>query len=276
MAPLVYLITGANKGIGYEATRILAERFRDEAIILLGTRTLKNGEDAIAKMKQANPSFDFANVELVEIDVSKNDSIQAATDYVKAKYGNVHVLVNNAGIAGRSEGAEMCFQVNVFGVWSTLEAFNPLLVPNQSINIVVASGVGSGTFAAMSPTLQAILDDVNKLDTATVHSLVDDWLASAHGKPSEHSWPNASQTYGPYGVSKTLVMSVSRKWAADHPDIKTVVVCPGFCATDLNNHTGKLSAAQGGEHILFPVFHPDKTESGKFYSQSREHAFNSF
>ncbi|CAK4183738.1 unnamed protein product, partial [Aphanomyces euteiches] len=84
MAPQVYFVTGANKGIGYEAVRILAEKFGDQAIVLLGTRSLKNGEDAIAKMKQANSSFDYANVHLVEIDVSNKESIQAAADFVKA------------------------------------------------------------------------------------------------------------------------------------------------------------------------------------------------
>ncbi|KAH9111769.1 hypothetical protein AeMF1_013793 [Aphanomyces euteiches] len=186
MAPLVHLITGANKGIGYEATRLLAERLRDQAIVLLGTRSMQNGEAAIAKMKQANPSFDYANVQLVQIDVSKKESIQAAADFVKSKYGNVHVLINNAGIDGDAEGAEMCFNVNAFGVYDTLVAFHPLMVPNQSSNIVVASTLGASSLSAMPRSLRPVFEDFNKLDISTVRSLVDDWIASAHGKPSEH------------------------------------------------------------------------------------------
>ncbi|CAK4072565.1 unnamed protein product [Aphanomyces euteiches] len=198
MAPLVHLITGANKGIGYEATRLLAERQRDQAIVLLGTRSMQNGEAAVAKIKQANPSFDYANVQLVQIDVSKKESIQAAADFVKSKYGNVHVLINNVGIDGDAEGAEMCFNVNIFGVYDTLVAFHPLM---------------------------------------------------------------------------TFVMALTRKWAADHPEIKTTLVCPGYCATDLTNHAGYLTAAEGGQRILFRIFHPDKAQTGKFYSEGREHPF---
>ncbi|KAH9187377.1 hypothetical protein AeNC1_010644 [Aphanomyces euteiches] len=273
MPPLVYLITGANKGIGYEAARILAEKLRDDAIVLLGTRSLKNGEDAIAKMKQANPSFDFANVQLVEMDVSKKDSIQAAATFVKAKYGHVHVLVNNAGIAGASEGAEMCFQVNVFGVLDTLAAFHSLLDRNESINVVVGSTVGAGVLSSMPSDLQAIFEDFNQLNETSVRSLTADWIAWAEGNPSKYTWPDATTTFGVYGVSKTFVMAVTCKWAADHPDIKTVIACPGYCATDLTNHAGYLSAADGGERILFPIFNPDKTESGKFYSEGNEHFF---
>ena len=79
-------------------------------------------------MKQDNPSFDYTNVHLLEIDVSKPTSIQAAADFVKKVYGYIHVLINNAGVFGREVGSEMCFQVNVFGVLDVLNAFRPLLV----------------------------------------------------------------------------------------------------------------------------------------------------
>ncbi|CAK4116986.1 unnamed protein product, partial [Aphanomyces euteiches] len=170
MAPQVYFVTGANKGIGYEAVRILAEKFGDQAIVLLGTRSLKNGEDAIAKMKQANSSFDYANVHLVEIDVSNKESIQAAADFVKAKYGHLHVLINNAA-------------VSVYGVYETLAAFQPLLVPHQSTNIVVSSGAGVWVLAALSPELLAIFENFNALDIDTLHGLLDDWLDAYHKKP---------------------------------------------------------------------------------------------
>ncbi|KAF0722227.1 hypothetical protein Ae201684_018609 [Aphanomyces euteiches] len=147
---------------------------------------MQNGEAAVAKIKQANPSFDYANVQLVQIDVSKKESIQAAADFVKSKYGNVHVLINNVGIDGDAEGAEMCFNVNIFGVYDTLVAFHPLMVPNQSSNIVVASTLGASSLSAMPRSLRPVFEDFNKLDISTVRSLVDDWIASAHGKPSEH------------------------------------------------------------------------------------------
>ncbi|KAG9405311.1 putative short-chain dehydrogenase/reductase [Aphanomyces cochlioides] len=104
MAPQAYLVTGANKDIGYEVVRILSERLSDQAIILLGTRSLDNGKAAIAKMQQANRSFNYANVYSLEIDVTKSESIQAAAEFVKATYGTLHALINNAGITAYVEG----------------------------------------------------------------------------------------------------------------------------------------------------------------------------
>ncbi|KAG9400748.1 NADH-cytochrome b5 reductase [Aphanomyces cochlioides] len=162
-------------------------------------------------MKQANPSHDYDNVRVVEIDVAKQASIQAAADFVKATYGNVHVLINKAGISGQSEGAEMCLQVNVFGVYDTLSAFHPLPVPGQSSNIVVGSRVGAASLSAMPPELQEIFQNFHALDIETLEDLKEDWLLHAHGKPSHESWPELAKTYGPYGVSKAMVMSLTRK-----------------------------------------------------------------
>ncbi|KAF0703773.1 Aste57867_7531 [Aphanomyces stellatus] len=262
---LVYLVTGANKGIGYEAVRLLSERLGAKAIVLLGTRSLENGTRAITAMQQANPKCTYENVHPIEIDVSKPSSIQAAAAEVRSTYGSLHVLINNAGVFGQVEGPEMCFQVNVFGAHDTLVAFQPLMIPNQSIHIVVASQVGAWTWAALSPELQATLTNFETLNPNHVNELAQDWLHFARHETSKHQWPDAAATYGPYGISKTLVIAQTRKWAVDHPTIKTVIVCPGYCATDLNNHSGVRTATQGGDSVIFPIFHPDATQTGGFY-----------
>ncbi|KAH9111824.1 hypothetical protein AeMF1_013732 [Aphanomyces euteiches] len=248
MAPQVYFVTGANKvsRFGYEAVRILAEKFGDQAIVLLGTRSLKNGEDAIAKMKQANSSFDYANVHLVEIDVSNKESIQAAADFVKANHGS-------------KEGYEMCFQVNVYGVYETLAAFQPLLVPHQSTNIVVSSGAGAWVLGALSPELLAIFENCNALDIDTLHGLLDDWLDAYHKKPSKYSWP-------PLQATIILALTGSPRW-------RSWLSLASYCATDLSNHAGYLTAAQGAENVLYPLFHPEATETGGFYRECQPQAF---
>ncbi|CAK4759234.1 hypothetical protein LEN26_016668 [Aphanomyces euteiches] len=274
MAPQVYLVTGANKGIGYEVVRILSERLGDQAIILLGTRSLDNGKAAIAKMQQANPSFNYANVYSLEIDVTKSESIQAAAEFVKATYGTLHALINNAGITAYVEGVDACFNVNVFGVHKTLSAFHSIMVPNQSINIVVASEVGAWTFSTLSPELQAIFANYSAIDIPTLRELANDWKASNEGKSSKQTWPTVGKIFGPYGVSKTMVLALTRKWAQDHADMKTMMVCPGHCATDLNKHSGPRSPVQGGESVVFPIFHSEETKTGGFYRDGVEHGFN--
>ncbi|KAG9400802.1 hypothetical protein AC1031_010240 [Aphanomyces cochlioides] len=121
MSQLVYLVTGANKGIGYEATRILAKRLGRDAVILLGTRSIIAA--AIQKMRQSDPSVDFANVHSIELDVTKASSLEAAVEHVKATYGSLHVLINNAGMFGGP-----CHGVYVIS--SQLRAVHTLCMPS--------------------------------------------------------------------------------------------------------------------------------------------------
>ncbi|KAG9405318.1 hypothetical protein AC1031_004426 [Aphanomyces cochlioides] len=118
-----------------------------------GTRSLDNDKAAIAKMQQANSSFPHKNTHPIEFDVSKSNSIHAAVEYSKTKYGTLHMFINNVGILGQTEGADACFHVNVFGVHEALSAFRLIMlssVPNQSINIVVTAEGGAWSTSATS------------------------------------------------------------------------------------------------------------------------------
>ncbi|KAG9400747.1 hypothetical protein AC1031_010186 [Aphanomyces cochlioides] len=169
---------------------------------------------------------------------------------IKFASSNLHVLVNNAGITGFGGDKAECFRVNDSGVCDTLTAFHPLLVPNQSSNIVVGSIVGSWTFGDLPSELQATFDNYTAIDVAN-------WLVYAQEKPSQHPWPAAFPAFVPYEISTMMAMAVARKWASEQPDIKTTVVCPGYCATDLNHHSGVRTVTQGAESILFPIFHDE-------------------
>ncbi|CAK4622110.1 unnamed protein product [Aphanomyces euteiches] len=250
MSQLVYLVTGANKSIGYEATRILAKRLGRDAVILLGTRSIENGKAAIEKMRQSDPSVDFANVHPIELDVTKASSPEAAVEHVKTTYGSLHVLINNAGMfGGPSPAREMCFDVNVFGVYNTLAAFHPI------------------TSSKLSSTN---LSNWTKLNSKRL--LKTGWRPPKEARPGTK--PDVASPIEPYGTSKTMVIAVTRKWAADHPEIKTMMVCPGWCATDLNNNNGPRQATQGGESVVFPIFNPDLTSTGGFYRDGLVHSFN--
>ncbi|KAG9400764.1 hypothetical protein AC1031_010203 [Aphanomyces cochlioides] len=125
----------------------------------------------------------------------------------------------------------------------------------------------------MSPNLQDIFENFTALDVGIFKHLQQDWLLFAQQKPSLGTWPGLDKTYGAYGVTKAMVMALARKWAAEFPEIKTNVVCPGYCATDLTNNGGLLSAAEGAERVLYPVLNAETIETGKFYAESTEHPF---
>ena len=80
MTTKTVLVTGANTGIGYALCKLLATEH--SCSVLLGSRTKSKGEKAVADIKKLAPS---ASVELVEIDVSSDESVAAAAAAVKAK-----------------------------------------------------------------------------------------------------------------------------------------------------------------------------------------------
>ena len=87
-AQKVVLVTGANKGIGYETAKQLAKLGH---FVFLGCRDKQNGQKAIAAFKKDG----CTNVEMVELDVTKSATIQSVADCIKSKFGRLDILVNN-------------------------------------------------------------------------------------------------------------------------------------------------------------------------------------
>jgi len=94
-APPIIFITGANTGIGYEAVK--AFMASPEAYhIILGSRSVSKGEEAIKNLKDEFPSSK-TTLELVQIDVASDESIDAAYKKISAGHDHIDALVNNAG-----------------------------------------------------------------------------------------------------------------------------------------------------------------------------------
>jgi len=91
----IVLITGANTGIGYETLRALLQSSR-EYHVLLGSRSLEKGNDAAAALKKEFPDSK-STVEVIQVDISSDESINAAFEKVKNAHGRVDCLLNNAG-----------------------------------------------------------------------------------------------------------------------------------------------------------------------------------
>ncbi|KAL8847577.1 MAG: hypothetical protein Q9221_007397 [Calogaya cf. arnoldii] len=138
------LITGANGGIGFELTRqLLAD---PEKHVLFGSRSIEKGETAIKELQSQQLK---GTVELVQVDVTSEESVAAAAEEVKKKHGRLDALVNNAGIVGTNgttaQQLNACLQTNVVGAQMMGDYFAPLLrkstVTPRILN--VTSGAGS-------------------------------------------------------------------------------------------------------------------------------------
>jgi NAD(P)-dependent dehydrogenase (short-subunit alcohol dehydrogenase family) len=139
----VALVTGANKGIGFEVARQLARRgFR----VFLGARNEKAGRAAAEKLHEEG------DVIFLKIDVSDANSIRAAEEELSRQGDRLDVLVNNAGILLDEDKSalsitpeifETTLRTNTLGPWLVAQAFAPLLEKSKSPRIVnVSSGGG--------------------------------------------------------------------------------------------------------------------------------------
>src|ERR1035437_7130774 len=142
------LITGANKGIGFETAKQLAQL---GYFVYVSSRDKTRGLDAITKLKDAG----ISNVELIEMDVTDIHSIKRAKQELETKIEVLDVLINNAGISGERpqnasgielENVRKVFETNFFGVIQTTQQFIDLLKKSDEPRIVnVSSDLGSLT-----------------------------------------------------------------------------------------------------------------------------------
>ncbi len=129
------LITGANKGLGYETARQLIARGHT---VYVGARSAERGQAAAATL----------GARFVQLDVTDDASVQAAMRVIEEREGRLDVLVNNAGIGGVADVngpiALRTFDTNVIGVIRVTQAALPLLEKSDNPVVVnVSSALGS-------------------------------------------------------------------------------------------------------------------------------------
>ena len=268
------LVTGGNSGVGYESVKQLSLQ-QPDSTILLGTRSLVNGQTAIQRMReQAGSAHRFDNVTPLVLDVADQSSIERAVAQVQAEHGRLNTLVHNAGTSnlalvqyanGRVPSTREVMAVNVHGVRHTTDAFLPLMPPHDSHVIVVSSEVGSWITARLPPPLQAALLSPS-LDWPTLEALARDWEAALDGQPSgAHEWPPAVDSANAYGASKALVSAYTRVLAREQAGQRAVVaVTPGLCSTALSGFTGR-SVEAGAASVVWPIGRWEQVEQGVFY-----------
>ena len=137
----VFLITGANSGLGYESSKFLLEK---GATVIMCCRDLIKGERAKQELLKLNSS---GNIELIELDLSDLIKVRSFAELIKKKFKYLDVLINNAGIMAppktlSKQGYEIQFAVNHLAhMFLTLELLPMLNERNNSRVVTVTSGV---------------------------------------------------------------------------------------------------------------------------------------
>ncbi|GHO60450.1 SDR family oxidoreductase [Ktedonobacter robiniae] len=237
------LVTGANKGIGFEIARQLGIQ---DITILVGVRDLDRGEAAIQKLRAEK-----IDATVVHLDVTDQASIDAAAAFIDQTYGRLDILVNNAAIAVQEwstppsqlsfEDLQKTFATNVFGVFAVTKAMLPLLRHSQAGCIVnVSSEMGSL--------------DINS-DANSSISRMPPTLA--------------------YNASKTALNALTVFFAKELQDtpIKVNSVSPGYVATDLNGHSGHLTTEQGAKAPISYATLPADGPTGGFFGANGQIAW---
>ena len=151
MSEKIALITGGNKGIGFETARQLA---KTGVHVIIGSRDRKKGVEASLKLQGEGLA-----VEALSIDVNSQSSIAEAAREVEKKHGRLDILINNAGVLVDAQDKKpseqtldtwrKTFDTNVFGLVATTQAFLPLLKKSTAGRIVNLSSIlGSNTLHA--------------------------------------------------------------------------------------------------------------------------------
>ncbi len=233
----IALISGANKGIGFEIARGLGAK---KITVLVGARDEARGQAAAGKLKSEG-----ADARFVKLDVTDSGTIERAAEWIEKEFGRLDILVNNAGVAEfgtKPSDVDLAkvrevYETNFFGPVALIQRMLPLLKKSKHGRIVnVSSSLGSLTLSS----------DLN--------SPFADFLALG------------------YNTSKSALNSMTIQFAKELKDtpIKVNAICPGYCATDINGNSGPRSAAQGAvAAIQYATIGDDGPTGGYFNDEGR-------
>ncbi|WP_431088834.1 SDR family oxidoreductase [Paenibacillus sp. 8b26] len=232
----VALVTGANKGIGYQIAKDLVTH---GFTVLIGSRNFENGETAAKNIG--------SEAHGIQLDVTDHSSVYAAAERIKREFGRLDVLVNNAGIA-------------FSGILGTTEeemknVYTPSLVPLDEVRGLFETNV-FGVIAVTQAMLPLLRD-------AKAGRIVN--ISSELGSLTRNLEPG-SLSIGYYGPSKTAVNAVTVAFAVElaSTNIKVNAVCPGFTATDMNNFQGTNTVEQAAALALRFVLLDENGPTGTF------------
>lgn len=230
------LITGANKGIGFETAKQLLE---NGYFVFIGSRDIDNGESAVEQLKKAG----FAHTEAIQLDVTDAGSVEKAKSAVRSKTDVLDVLINNAGINGGMpqaaleapvESFQKVLDTNLYGVIRMTQTFMDLLRKSEEPRIVNVSSSGC---------------------SLTLHS-DPDWIYYSH-KAAVYTASKAAMN----------MYTINLAYELRNTPFKVNAVCPGFVATDFNNHRGTGTVEEGGKRIAKYAMIGQDGPTGKFISE---------
>jgi NAD(P)-dependent dehydrogenase (short-subunit alcohol dehydrogenase family) len=235
-AKKIALVTGGNKGIGFEICRNLAGA---GCTVLLGARNAQRGQQAVRQLEQAG----VEDIHFIEIDVTMQHTIKAAAEQIESRYGRLDILLNNAGVNLPGDGlpgaadpavVQRIFDTNFFGALRVAHTMLPLLRKSPAGRIVnISSGLGSLTYN------------------------------------SDPAWAGYDWKLIGYNASKAALNMLTVHLAYEVRDTKIKVnsANPGFTKTDLNDNAGTQPVEVGAVAAMRLALLDDDGPTGQSFSK---------
>lgn len=227
----VTLITGGNKGLGFEAAKELKQQGHK---VYIGSRNEERGREAAEQL----------GVEVVQLDVTDDASVEKAFNTIKENEGHLDVLINNAGISGgfkkpadlTANDVQDVYNTNVFGIVRMMNTFIPLLEQSeQPVVVNVSSGLGSFGMVTNPETQES---KVNSLAYCSSKSAVT-MMTVQYAKSLPHIQINAAD---PGSTNTDLVGDFSNN---SKPASEGVIPIVKLATIDKDGPTGTFIDANG-------------------------------
>lgn len=230
------LVTGANKSIGFEVAKQLAQK---GIYVYLGSRNLQNGIEAVNKLKTEG----INSAEAIQLDVTNDESIKEARVTIGGKTKSLDILINNAAIFGgypqsppdaTVEQFKAVYDTNLYGVVRVTQAFIDLLKKSSDPRIVnVSSSQGS---------------------------------IALHSDPSYKYYHYKGAVYLSSKAALNMY-TVVLAYELKDTNFKVNAICPGYTKTDFNGHRGPGSVNDAGKRIVKYALIDKEGPTGKFFSE---------
>ncbi|XP_076948241.1 (+)-neomenthol dehydrogenase-like [Bidens hawaiensis] len=276
-AETVAVVTGANRGIGFEITRQLAIQ---GITVILTSREVAVGEESAKVLQEGGLDVGFHQLDIID-----DKSIESFCSWVKEKYGGIDILINNAGVShnigseNSVEAAETVIKINYYGTKKMIKAAIPLMRPSaQGARIVtVSSRLGrlNGKRNRISnDDLRQKLEDIDNLS----EELIDSTTAKFLDQVKDGTWSTGgwSQTNTDYALSKLAINAFTRvmaKQLSSRPEGEKIFIncyCPGMVKTAMTGWAGQVTPEEGADTAIWLSLLPDQAISGKFFAERRE------
>ncbi|VAH34250.1 unnamed protein product [Triticum turgidum subsp. durum] len=273
--PRIAVVTGGNKGIGFEVCRQLASH---GVAVVLTARDEPRGAEAVEKLR----ALGLAQVIFHQLDVTDTSSIATLFVFLKTRFGKLDILFAGMdfdqmlewmvkNVREPVDSAKKGVQTNYYGTKHVTEAVLPLLQSSSEGRIVNVSSLFGLLRLISNEEVRQELNDIDNLTEERLDELLDRFLRDFEADALEaRGWPMGCSAYK---VAKAAMNAYSRLLSRRHPALRVNCVHPGYVKTGITMNSGVLTPEEGARNVVKVALAPEGGPTGKFFAEDEEASF---